>query len=177
MDGGTPEPVLYGGYRMRSPLVADYARWLDALDVSRLRKTWQYQPQGFAGPGGQWVPDFGISHGDKPDYREYVEVQPEGLLGEADAREIGGSVAERINPVLARMSAAWLGDPRAVLTLVLWEAGAAGPAAEFTGTPWEFTLTGRDLVREGSCIWSVRTRAGYFSNAGLLWPYSIQPGG
>lgn len=176
MSGGTPGPVPYGGYRMRSPLVADYARWLDALDPGQFKRTWEYQPRDFTGPHGGWLPDFRISHGSTPDYRRYVEVQPEGLLGEADAREIGGSAAERVNPVLTRMSAAWLSEPRAVLILVLWEAGAVAPAAEFTGTPWDLALAGRDLVREGSCMWYVRTRTGYFTDGELLWPYSVQPG-
>ena len=59
--GGTPaqpgghkgRPTVYKGIEMRSRLEADYAAHLDRSGVK-----WEYEPTCFAGPKGQWLPDF-----------------------------------------------------------------------------------------------------------------------
>ena len=45
--------TVYKGIEMRYRLEADYASALDRDD-----QPWKYEPKCFAGPDGQWLPDF-----------------------------------------------------------------------------------------------------------------------
>lgn len=96
-------PTVYAGIPMRSRLEADFARWLDSHGT-----TWTYEPRCYAGPGGQWLPDFEIADAGGG-VQCLIEVKPESL--------------DEIDPVLTRMSTAWLSAPDALLVLVLWEYG------------------------------------------------------
>ena len=58
-------PTLYNGIQMRSRLEADYASCLDRGGID-----WKYEPTCFAGPDGQWLPDFKTKPGG------YIEVKP-----------------------------------------------------------------------------------------------------
>jgi hypothetical protein len=104
-------PTVYRGIRMRSRLEADYASALD-----RDGETWEYEPTCFAGPDGQWLPDFRVSC-----MGFYVEVKPAYLI-EWDTPELSG-VYDRIDKILQRMTVAWLSEPRALLKLVFWSYG------------------------------------------------------
>ena len=57
-------PTTYNGIRMRSRLEASFAERLDAVGAP-----WQYEPQCFASPEGQYLPDFVVDG-------EYVEIKP-----------------------------------------------------------------------------------------------------
>ena len=46
-------PTTYNGVEMRSRLEAGFAMWLD-----QMRWPWEYEPECFASPRGQWLPDF-----------------------------------------------------------------------------------------------------------------------
>jgi hypothetical protein len=48
-------PTVYNGVEMRSRLEAGFAQWLD-----QMRWKWEYEPECFASPNGQWLPDFHI---------------------------------------------------------------------------------------------------------------------
>lgn len=101
---------------MRSRLEADYAGHLD-----RNGYEWEYEPGCFAGPDGQWLPDFGMT---VSGFRSYIEVKPETL---AD-----------IDPVLRQMEVAWLSEPDASLRLVLWRYGSHGDnCVTFEGARFE----------------------------------------
>ena len=66
--------TMYKGIKMRSRLEADFAAFLDQSDAD-----WDYEPFCFAGPDGQWLPDFlVILNG----HRIYIEVKPESLDGD-----------------------------------------------------------------------------------------------
>jgi hypothetical protein len=86
-------PTLYKGIRMRSRLEADFAAFLDNTGAE-----WEYEPTCFAGPGGQWLPDFRVR---RDGYNVYFEVKPDSLEIEDDV----------IDPILERMKVAWLTDP------------------------------------------------------------------
>lgn len=72
----TPRPTVYNGVKMRSRLEAGFAMWLDEMGVP-----WEYEPQCFASPAGQYLPDFRISASvvsmpcEQP-IPIYVEVKP-----------------------------------------------------------------------------------------------------
>ncbi|MBP7631878.1 MAG: hypothetical protein KA758_15605 [Acidimicrobiales bacterium] len=51
----TARPTTYKGTLMRSRLEAGYAAWLDHVGFD-----WSYEAHCYAGPGGQWLPDFTI---------------------------------------------------------------------------------------------------------------------
>jgi hypothetical protein len=103
-------PTLYKGIQMRSRLEADYAAFMDQAGWG-----WKYEPIVFAGPSGQWLPDFELW----PESRvpSYVELKPESWLQE-DAR---------VAQTLDRMEIAWLSEPKAVLYLVFWRYGCRSP--------------------------------------------------
>lgn len=112
-------PTVYAGIRMRSRLEADCARHLDGMGVK-----WAYEPECFAGPDGQYLPDFQIN----PPDPIYVEVKPADLyLNDLE----GGD--EKILAVLRRMEVVWLSKPHAVLNLVLWRYGADCAALSYMG--------------------------------------------
>ena len=119
--------TVYRGIKMRSRLEASYAAHLDATAGP---DNWEYEPTCFAGPDGQWLPDFGI---DEPDGRAYVELKPISL------RE---SPAEAIDKILRQMSVALLSEPQCTLRLQFWDweanAGEAitlGAGGQRTGEP------------------------------------------
>lgn len=105
-------PTVYKGIKMRSRLEADYASALD-----RDGKPWEYEPTCFAGPDGQWLPDFRVNDCGVG----YVEVKPAHLI-EWDTRELEG-VYDRIDEILRKMTVAWLSEPDAHLELVFWSYG------------------------------------------------------
>lgn len=94
-------PTLYRGIPMRSRLEADYAAYLDRAGVA-----WEYEPTCFAGPSGQWLPDF--RHG-KPGSYTYVELKPISLLQQADF--------DPIDKILRQMEIALLSEPECSLVL------------------------------------------------------------
>lgn len=75
-----PRPTIYNGIQMRSRLEAGYAAWLD-----RWGFTWEYEPSAFAGPNGQYLPDFRLRNVAHIGLRSatftdvYVEVKPSGF--------------------------------------------------------------------------------------------------
>lgn len=92
-------PTSYRGTLMRSRLEARFAQFLDACGV-----TWEYEPMCFAGPTGQYLPDFRTDHLGE---RMYWEVKP--------PREAGwcpGVVADK-------MAIIWASEPDAVLALAV----------------------------------------------------------
>lgn len=104
-------PTTYKGIQMRSRLEADYAAALD-----RDGEKWEYEPTCFAGPDGQWLPDFRIGHDSI-----YTELKPAHLIA-WDTREPLG-VYERIDKILQQMTVTWLSEPEATLRLVFWSYG------------------------------------------------------
>jgi len=106
-------PTLYKGVQMRSRLEADYAAFLDRNDSY----SWEYEPECFAGPDGQWLPDF---HETGNGRDAWIEVKPASLL----ERQPGVDRIAKVDKILAQMSVAWLSKPDAWLELVFWEYGA-----------------------------------------------------
>ena len=98
--------TLYRGIRMRSRLEASYAAHLDATIGP---DKWEYEPVCFAGPDGQWLPDFRV---DEPEGHAYVELKP--LI-------LRQSPAEDIDKILCQMSVALLSDPQCILRLQFWD--------------------------------------------------------
>jgi len=118
---------------MRSRLEADFAAWPD-----RQGRRWAYEPQCFAGPKGQYLPDFRtpiMQYSDDPaeDYGDiYIEVKP----------YIEGEDSAAIEQVLARMETILLSDRFAWLELHFWTYGAEKPPLKFyrvspDGVWWE----------------------------------------
>lgn len=103
--------TVYKGIKMRSRLEADYASALD-----RDGQPWEYEPTCFAGPDGQWLPDFRL--GDHP---TYVELKPAYLI-EWDT-DSWLEVYDRVDEILRRMTVAWLSEPKTALQLVFWTYG------------------------------------------------------
>jgi hypothetical protein len=93
-------PTLYRGILMRSRLEADFAQFLDLVEAD-----WEYEPVCFAGPSGQWLPDFRVT---RPGYHVYFEIKPE------------STDRDHIDALLQQMTVAWLSEPTATLQLVLW---------------------------------------------------------
>jgi hypothetical protein len=104
-------PTVYKGIQMRSRLEADYASALD-----RDGEKWEYEPTCFAGPDGQWLPDFRIGFDGI-----LVEVKPTYLMA-YDGREVFETY-DRIDKILRQMTVAWLSEPETHLQLVFWEYG------------------------------------------------------
>lgn len=117
MSGIKARPTLYKGIQMRSRLEADFAAFLD-----RNGAEWQYEPTCFAGPDGQWLPDFCVLSGES---LIYFEVKPESLG------------RDQIDPTLERMAVAWLTDPAAILQLVIWSFGDPLRSRTLMGIPPE----------------------------------------
>lgn len=107
--------TMYKGIRMRSRLEADFAGFLD-----RSGAEWEYEPLCFAGPDGQWLPDFRVTYNED---RIYFEIKPESLLeGDVDA-------------VLTQMTVAWLTEPGAILQLMVWVYDDPSSSYTFMGFP------------------------------------------
>lgn len=97
-------PTVYAGVQMRSRLEADYAQLLDTKGID-----WQYEPACYAGPAGQWLPDFSLTEDGR---LHLVEVKPVAFLDEGfDDRD----PVRRVDELLTRMEAAWLSEPAAFL--------------------------------------------------------------
>lgn len=64
-------PTLYRGIQMRSRNEAGFAQWLD-----RHFWNWEYEPDCFADPTGQYLPDFRVLFNERPGSGIYVEVKP-----------------------------------------------------------------------------------------------------
>lgn len=88
-------PTRYSGIRMRSRLEAKWAAFLDSLDLE-----WEYEPECFAGPAGQYLPDFRVG--------ENVYLEVKGLLPDPEA-------------VQFQMETIYLSEPSATLILVVGE--------------------------------------------------------
>lgn len=98
-------PVTYRGIEMRSRLEGYFAAWLD----SQPGVTWQYEQKCFAGPPGQWLMDFAVTHGavhpkEEP-WTEYAEVKPWSL-----APVDRGATTAAVDAVLTQMEVAWLSE-------------------------------------------------------------------
>lgn len=106
-------PTMYSGTQMRSRLEADYAANLDKAGIS-----WAYEPACFAGPDGQWLPDFRLKFKGMPNI--YVELKP------MPDHEILDQ--EYVDSLLRKMEIAWLSEPTANLHLVFWQ-WRQGPGA------------------------------------------------
>lgn len=123
-------PTVYKGIQMRSRLEADYASALD-----RDGETWKYEPTCFAGPDGQWLPDFKVGIDGT-----YIELKPAYLIV-WDTPQVDG-VWDRVDEILQRMTVAWLSEPEATLQLVFWTYGAEQVNAPLSimssggGRPW-----------------------------------------
>src|ERR1035441_10336982 len=98
--------TMYRGIKMRSRLEADFAGFLDRSGVE-----WDYEKPCFAGPDGQWLPDFRLPGAEVP---VYFEIKPRSLLSDEDFD---------VDTILERMSVAWLTDPAAILQLKFWAWG------------------------------------------------------
>lgn len=149
-------PTLYRGIQMRSRLEADFAAYLDVKHPGR----WEYEPTCFAGPQGQWLPDFRIG---APGTGQYVEVKPLSLLRD----QPGYSPYDGIDEILRKMEIARLSEPECSLVLVFWEWGNASTAA---GTePWK-TTAGTWITSHGA------GHAWKYSHAGTGLPGGLWPG-
>jgi hypothetical protein len=144
-------PTLYKGIQMRSRLEADYAAYLD-----RTGGDWDYEPECFAGPRGQWLPDFRRNFPETGGtYVEYVEVKP--LKPLMDAMETGNY--EPIENILQRMTQAWWSNRDAILVLDFWEYGTAEPTVEFVGSISEYSNHG----------WRLRSPR-FLGDSERIWP-------
>lgn len=104
-------PTMYCGIQMRSRLEAEYASWLDntppVAEVELVE--WKYEPMCFAGPSGQYLPDFLLvfRHLDDGSLQHlYIEIKP-----------IVGFPAE-FRSIADRMEIIWDSEPTATLAVV-----------------------------------------------------------
>lgn len=123
----TGRPTIYRGIQMRSRLEADYAASLDQTGDA-----WEYEPQCFAGPDGQWLPDFRVG---KPGDYIYIELKPTSILQEGSYNAV--------DKILHQMEIALLSEPKCSLRLQFWEWGkASGRAAIWSDPPhslWQYS--------------------------------------
>lgn len=107
-------PTIYNGIRMRSRLEAGFAAWLDEAKLS-----WAYEPECFAGPAGQYLPDFRIDNltivGIADDVTAYVEVKPETWPEATDPRD---TILNRTRLRLIWPMLIWQSNPRAAFLLL-----------------------------------------------------------
>ena len=83
MNSITAIQTEYKGYRFRSRLEARWAVFFDACHVN-----WEYEPEGFALPNGQfYLPDFFL-HGCAGRSPSDLYVEVKGKMTEADAKKI-----------------------------------------------------------------------------------------
>jgi len=126
----TARPTVYAGIQMRSRLEADYAGWLDGQGI-----TWEYEATCYAGPAGQWLPDFSY----RLDDGELIltEVKPESFLLTTQLE---------IDATLSRMEVALDTEPDAVLRLHGWEYGNASATVMIMREPrdriWHYHTPG-----------------------------------
>jgi hypothetical protein len=113
-------PTTYKGIKMRSRLEADYASALD-----RDGEVWEYEPTCFAGPDGQWLPDFKIGIDGA-----FVELKPAYLMA-WDTQDFFDTY-HRVDKILRQMTIAWLSEPDASLQLIFWTYGLDQAQAPLT---------------------------------------------
>ena len=125
----------YRGVLMRSRLEADYAAHLD-----RHGYEWEYEPIVFAGPAGQWLPDFRYRcRGESESPTWYIEVKPLSHLADCRPGENYWGRLARIDELLSRMAMTWLTEPDALVILDWWDYGGNAPVAQVFGRqsqPW-----------------------------------------
>ncbi len=137
-------PTLYRGIQMRSRLEADFAAYLDARSAAGdvgYAGGWEYEPTCFAGPQGQWLPDFRIG---PPGACWYVELKPLSLLRD----QPDYSPYDAIDEILRKMEIARLSEPKCSLSLVFWEWGKADAGTWITSAAdgaWRYWHAGNGL--------------------------------
>jgi hypothetical protein len=122
---------------MRSRLEADYAAHMDGNG-----EAWEYEPDCFAGPSGQWLPDFRVNG------TVLQEVKPASLLKLRNDENDSG-LTGRIDVILKQMTIAWESNPEAVLELVFWTYRAQEPDLSVIGVPgvpWQTVTNGSLLL-------------------------------
>ena len=152
-------PTLYKGIQMRSRLEADYAAHLD-----RTWQSWEYEPDCFAGPDGQWLPDFRVGG------IVLQEVKPASLIRRREG-ETDYDIACRMDPILQRMLIARESEPEVPLELVFWSYGAQEPdlcVVGVSGVPW--------LAAVGSLPLLMWQGMGQFADAYTRLNARTQPG-
>lgn len=138
-------PTLYKGIRMRSRLEANFAEFLDGRGDE-----WAYEPECFAGDGGQWLPDFGLMPA-RGKHALYVEVKPAGFL-----QAWGDECHARVTAIMRQMEIARQTDPKCNLWLWFWSYSED-----------EHSTLMACLAGETS--WRVTSPA-IHNSVGLLWP-------
>lgn len=93
-------PTVYRGIQMRSRLEATFAQGLDASGVR-----WEYEPRAYAGPAGQYLPDFQLFEREWP---VFIEVRP---------------TIDRAYSAMARMQIIWDSEPEARLSIFVADCG------------------------------------------------------
>ena len=146
MSASIGRETFYKGIKMRSRLEADYA-----ADLDRQGYRWGYEPTCFAGPGGQWLPDFGCTFADHGDWAIFDEVKPaEPLMKRIDAASGWG---EYVDTLLRRMTIAWASRPDAMLRLMFWQYGSDRPYLSVfssrRGNPWRAAFS----IQPFTLIW------------------------
>jgi hypothetical protein len=149
MPTASPEikarPTLYKGIRMRSRLEAQYAALLDDYGVN-----WEYEPECFAGPEGQWLPDFRRESAHGP---EYIELKPLYLFN-ADNYPRVDDRNNWVDEILTRMAVAWHSEPKACLRLIFFDYSHDYQSVTITGPrqgkPWNVSERNSLLV---ASIW------------------------
>ena len=110
-------PTVYNGIKMRSRLEAKFAATLDAVG-----ERWAYEPNCFASPDGQYLPDFAVvSDG----VERYIEIKPGYLADDLEA----------IRKIQIRMEIIWASEPDVTLDLHFPETGDLYRAG-YQGSPW-----------------------------------------
>lgn len=125
-------PTVYKGIKMRSRLEAGFAQWLDSMEVN-----WDYEPSAFAGPQGQYLPDFrmrNINVCGQPDVTVYVEVKPE-VTGYEDRLRL--SLAMRV---------IYASEPESFVVLVEREGGQAKQPQYVPSPSWERNIGPADDI-------------------------------
>jgi hypothetical protein len=100
---------------MRSRFEAEYARWLDQMGFD-----WAYEPMGFAGLRGSYLPDFGLKLwvlGEPRPRRAYVETKPAEWPYFYDAENdiVDYERLAGCAKLYGRMAAIWESEPNALL--------------------------------------------------------------
>lgn len=97
-------PTMYNGVQMRSRLEARFAQLLDSVGLP-----WVYEPMCFAGPEGQYLPDFRTDHEGE---RIYWEVKPPSSHRDDRWSWCPGEVGDR-------MAIIWGSEPESRLVLAV----------------------------------------------------------
>lgn len=81
--------TVYDGYRFRSRLEARWAVFFHEAGIQ-----YQYEPEGFQGCNGAYLPDFYF-----PEYKVYAEVKGTDEALEKDAAKIAGAICDWTVPI------------------------------------------------------------------------------